>query len=388
MSTVKSERYEAIRAHAEARRQRRRNRRSKRPIVVTCAAIVAGVATLGVFFTHQPPVSTTQPVAASPSPGPAQAGPTTVKPVKDNALCNGFTVTVDPHTAGSIISGGIPATLSPEDKKAFIIAHAKMDPSVLETYYNDSPVVKKDKKPAITDANIGTLVTARQNGACWTQKGQEAFKSWVTYANTASVEEVVLPASGHNTYATADGKVSQVSGPIPAGTATKLTYIVNTGKEETDNNVSTTVRNECGNVVSPAPIEAIPEAPAPPPEVEEAPPPPDYGPPPEELPPPFFPPQPPPFRPPPPPPFRPPPPPPRPPVGKNPALTPPGVGHNNQGGPGTFRAPGTMTRPGSQPRINPLPGLAPGIGRSPITLPPISGIGGGGLHLGAPGRHF
>lgn len=217
------------------------------------------------------------PMGGSGTTTPSTSAPTAA--VANNPACNGFTVKLDPHTDGSVISGGIPAHLSAGDKKAFVAQKAKEDPTVLQPYFNESPLVKSGIKPAITDP---AALAPMKNGECWKPEGIELYNAWSALWSVTDVTPVPLPATGTNTGGQYGASSYQMSGPIPAGTATRFTYKDANGKP---NGISD-VRNECGNPVSSKPMRGLPSRPAPPTGTGHRPPPPPRSTPPPPPPPP------------------------------------------------------------------------------------------------------
>ncbi|HUO61929.1 MAG TPA: hypothetical protein VMT96_00560 [Candidatus Bathyarchaeia archaeon] len=188
---------------------------------------------------------------------PSSKLPTTAQTGAPNTACaSGLSVTyLDPHTNGDNISGGVPQ--DPAQNKPIVVADST-DPSVFAWYYNDSSLVKVLHQPQIDDP--WTLVDKpHQLGACWTPAGAQMYNTWKPLFLMTNAGPAPLPATGVNTGVGTNGKPTQTVGNIPAGTATKYVYLDANGNPVSES----TVRNECGNIVSAAPYAGVPYTPAP-----------------------------------------------------------------------------------------------------------------------------
>lgn len=172
-----------------------------------------------------------------------------------NPACDGLSVTyLDPHTGEDVITGGIPK--DPAESKQYVADRAT-DPTVFQWYYNHSSLVDVLNQPKISDP--WSLVTEPHKlGACWTKEGQKMYDNWKLVWMMTDAKPVPLPATGANAGVTSDGAATQSVGTIPAGTATEFTYRDANGRPVS----KTLVRNECGNVVIPAPAPNVPVKPS------------------------------------------------------------------------------------------------------------------------------
>lgn len=149
-----------------------------------------------------------------------------------------YKVKLQKHIGGDVIDGG--ADLATPEGRQKVLTVAKQDPSVLQLYYNASPIGESSPMGTVTD--IGPM----ENGACYTARGVQAYNEWSTLFKYAKIESVKLPSTGINTGVNAQGKPFQVQGTIPKGTGSKVTYV-----DANDNPIeSHDVRNECANIVT------------------------------------------------------------------------------------------------------------------------------------------